>query len=111
MITYRATLDVPTHTWSVVTRWITAHRRAHDIRPWQRAATARAQAMEWWLYTHCPTTGAPTALLTERFDKTAEQPEPEDTDEPTSDALYDTALTAEEGLWARSGWIGESPRV
>lgn len=45
MITYRATLDVPTHTWSVVTRWITAHRRAHDIRPWQRAATARAQAL------------------------------------------------------------------
>jgi len=45
LITYRATLDVPTHTWSVVTRWITAHRRAHDIRPWQRAATARAQAL------------------------------------------------------------------
>ncbi|MDF2846944.1 MAG: family transposase [Oerskovia sp.] len=45
MITYRATLDVPAHTLTVVTRWITAHRRARDIRPWQRAATARTQAL------------------------------------------------------------------
>lgn len=65
------------------------------------------RAMERWLYTHCPATGAPTALLTEPLDKPADQPEPEDPDEPTSASLYDTALTAEEGLWARSGWIGD----
>ena len=45
MITYGATLDVPAHTLTVVTRWIAAHRRARDIRPWQRAATARTQAL------------------------------------------------------------------
>ncbi|MEK8225024.1 hypothetical protein NKG05_00970 [Oerskovia sp. M15] len=45
MITYGATLDVPAHTLTVVTRWIAAHRRARGIRPWQRAATARTQAL------------------------------------------------------------------
>ncbi len=45
MITYRASLDVPAHTLRVVTRWIGAHRRAHDMRPKQRVATARTQAI------------------------------------------------------------------
>ena len=45
MITYRATLDVPAHTLRTVTRWIGAHRRVRDIRPWQRVATARTQAL------------------------------------------------------------------
>lgn len=45
LITDRATLDVPAHTLAIVTRWITAHRRRRDIRPWQRAATARTQAL------------------------------------------------------------------
>lgn len=45
MVTYRATLDVPAHTLAVVTRWLTAHRRATDTRPWQRVATAGTQAL------------------------------------------------------------------
>jgi hypothetical protein len=45
VITYRATLDVPTHTVFVVSDWLTAHRRAHDTRPWQRAATPYKQAV------------------------------------------------------------------
>ena len=45
MITYRATLDVPAHTLRTVTRWLTTHRRRTDDRPWQRAATPRAQAL------------------------------------------------------------------
>ncbi len=45
MITYRATLDVPFSTVARVSRWIQAHRRAHDERPWQRAATCWAQAV------------------------------------------------------------------
>jgi hypothetical protein len=45
VITYRATLDVPTHTVLVVSDWLTAHRRAHDTRPWQRAATPYKQAV------------------------------------------------------------------
>lgn len=45
MITYRATLDVPEHTLTVVARWIHAHRRTNDIRPWQRAASPREQAL------------------------------------------------------------------
>jgi hypothetical protein len=45
VITYRATLDVPAETVSLVSRWLAAHRRAHDRRPWQRAATPYVQAV------------------------------------------------------------------
>ena len=45
MITYRATLDVPAETLRVVASWLLAHRKAHDTRPWQRAATPYVQAI------------------------------------------------------------------
>lgn len=45
MITYRATLDVPVSTVARVSAWLQAHRRAHDVRPWQRAATCWTQAV------------------------------------------------------------------
>ncbi len=45
MITYRATLDVPCETAACVSRWLAAHRKIHDARPWQRAATPYAQAV------------------------------------------------------------------
>lgn len=45
MITYRATLDVPDHTLAQVSRWLAGHRKIHDARPWQRAATPYVQAV------------------------------------------------------------------
>ena len=45
MITYRATLDVPIDTLRQVSRWLTAHRKGRDARPWQRAATPYVQAV------------------------------------------------------------------
>ena len=45
MITYRATLDVPEQTAFCVSRWLAAHRKVHDVRPWQRAATPFVQAV------------------------------------------------------------------
>ncbi|WP_415170895.1 hypothetical protein [Nocardioides sp.] len=45
MITYRASLDVPTQTLVTVCRWLREHRRVHDRRPWQRAAGVHAQAV------------------------------------------------------------------
>lgn len=45
MITYRATLDVPVYTVALVSRWLAAHRRRVDRRPWQRAATPYVQAV------------------------------------------------------------------
>ena len=45
MISYRATLDVPVSTLVQVTAWLNRHRQAHDVRPWQRAATCRTQAI------------------------------------------------------------------
>jgi hypothetical protein len=45
VITYRATLDVPAPTVRIVSRWLLAHRKQHDARPWQRAATPYVQAV------------------------------------------------------------------
>lgn len=45
MITYRASLDVPTQTLATVCRWLREHRRRHDQRPWQRAAGVYVQAV------------------------------------------------------------------
>ena len=45
MLSYRATLDVPSATARTVARWLSAHRRAHDVRPHQRAATCWVQAV------------------------------------------------------------------
>lgn len=45
MITYRATVDVPEQTLTTLARWLTAHRKLYDSRPWQRAATPWMQAI------------------------------------------------------------------
>jgi hypothetical protein len=45
VITYRATLDVPAETVRQVAGWLSAHRKAHDRAPWQRAATPFVQAV------------------------------------------------------------------
>lgn len=65
------------------------------------------RAMEWWLYTHCATAGTPHTLITNPSPEPAEDTDPDKDDEPTSATLYDTGLAAEEGLWERSGWIGD----
>ena len=38
-MSYRATLDVPVSTARTISGWLAAHRKAHDIRPGQQAAT------------------------------------------------------------------------
>jgi len=45
VITYRASLDVPTETVRVVSSWLLTHRKHHDLRSWQRAATPYVQAI------------------------------------------------------------------
>lgn len=59
MITYRATLPVPFETVARVSGWLRAHRRAHDARPWQRAASCWRQAilvLRWFTHdTDLPT--------------------------------------------------------
>ena len=45
MLSYPATLDVPESIAHTICLWLAAHRRAHDARPWQRAATCRVQAV------------------------------------------------------------------
>lgn len=45
MLSYPATLTVPIETCARVSRWIQAHRKRVDDRPWQRAATCWTQAV------------------------------------------------------------------
>lgn len=45
MIAHRATLDVPDDLFHIVVCWLSQHRRDHDARPWQRAASCRSQAI------------------------------------------------------------------
>jgi hypothetical protein len=45
VLLYRATLPVPIETVARVSRWLQAHRKRVDSRPWQRAATCRTQAV------------------------------------------------------------------
>lgn len=45
MITHAATLEVPRDTAVQVSRWLRAHRRRVDARPWQRAATCWTQTV------------------------------------------------------------------
>lgn len=45
MLSYRATLEVPVATARTVASWLAAHRKAHDIRPYQRAASCWKQAL------------------------------------------------------------------
>lgn len=45
MITYRATLPIPDALFHRVVRLLRRYRAWHDQRPWQRAASCRAQAV------------------------------------------------------------------
>ena len=45
VLSYRATVDVPITTVRTISGWLTAHRRAYDIRPHQRACTTWGQAV------------------------------------------------------------------
>jgi hypothetical protein len=61
----------------------------------------RRRAVEWFLVLHELDLNHAIALATP-----AEPPRPKPVEEPKGPALYDSGLTAEEGLWTRSGWAG-----
>ena len=45
MLSYRATLDLPDTIVRRISAWLSAHRRRHDRRPWQRAKSCWTQAV------------------------------------------------------------------
>ena len=63
----------------------------------------RRRAVEWFLLLH----EIPIEQAHEHADEPTPQSAPRVAEEPHGPALYDTGLTAEEGLWHRSGWIGD----
>lgn len=65
------------------------------------------RALEWWLYTNTKPV-RPTSAMLDHSPEPNDQPDPVTDEEHTSStSLYDTGLSAEEGLWTRSGWIGD----
>lgn len=82
-----------------------------DLLRRHRGMTSNHQrrAAQWWCYLHSTKPKPPAALIQPEH----WQPPPPETitiDEPTGPASYDTATTAEEGLWTRTGWAGRSHR-
>ena len=66
------------------------------------------RAVEWWLYTHSEAPAPPHTLVGPEHHQPAKPPAAAPTVELIGPAEYDTATTAEEGLWARRGWGGRS---
>jgi len=64
--------------------------------------THRRRAVEWFLLLH--------EIPIDQAHKHAHRPEPKQPELPADESLgpafYDTALSAEEGLWTRTGWAG-----
>jgi hypothetical protein len=61
------------------------------------------RAVEWFLTLHELDMNTALTLATPIVKASPATPE-----EPDGPALYDTALTAEEGLWTRTGWAGRT---
>lgn len=64
------------------------------------------RTVEWWLYQHSENPRRPTDLI--HSEHSATQSSTSDTEEAIGPAGYDTATSAEEGLWARKGWAGHT---
>lgn len=45
VLSYRATLTLPRTISRTILRWLSAHRRAHDTRPWHRAVSPWVQTV------------------------------------------------------------------
>lgn len=63
------------------------------------------RAIEWWLYLHSEFPN-PGRVLAEHQPQQARPSRPRHTEPASGPALYDTGLTADEGLWLRAGWAG-----
>lgn len=63
------------------------------------------RAVEWFLYLNSQNP-SPAHHLIEDHHYQPQKPPEQNVDEHLGPALYDTATTAEEGLWDRAGWAG-----
>jgi len=92
------------------TNWIEGGTNAmlRDLLHRHRGMSEEHQrrAIEWWLLHHGAVDINPHDLVRPEHLQPPTKPKP--LDEPDGPALYDTGLTAEEGLWHRRGWAGRS---
>ena len=73
-------------------------------------AEHQLRAIEWWLFTHAIEPTSPASLVRPEHHQqpTARDHDEKPFEESPGPALYDTGLTADEGLWHRRGWAGHS---
>lgn len=71
------------------------------------SSSHQRRAVEWWCYLHSPAPKPPRDLIQPAHYTPAPTHQAR-AEEPIGLALYDTGLTAEEGLWTRKGWAGRS---
>jgi len=62
--------------------------------------------VEWYLHQRSDNPQPPHRLIREEHYKPLTPPPPTTLDEPAGPDELGTAATADEGLWARTGWAG-----
>jgi hypothetical protein len=92
------------------TNWIEGGTNAmlRDLLHRHRGMTEEHQrrAIEWWLLQHGAVAVEPHHLVRPEHHQPPVKAKP--VPEADGPALYDTGLSAEEGLWQRHGWAGRS---
>jgi hypothetical protein len=84
---------------------INAQIKALTLRHRGMTPAHQRRAIEWWAYLHSTKPATPADLI--RPEHWQPAPPPALPDEPTP-GDWGTATTAEEGLWDRKGWAGQS---
>lgn len=64
------------------------------------------RAIEWYLYLHSENPVPPAGLIRPEQHTPARLPAQTAVEHPDGPEEYGNAATAEEGLWARTGWAG-----
>jgi hypothetical protein len=68
----------------------------------------RKRAIEWYLYLHSEQPTPPAKLIQARHYQPAKTRTTAPTEQNPGPELYSTGLSANEGLWHRTGWAGRS---
>ena len=66
------------------------------------------RAIEWWAYLHSPAPKPSSSLIRPEHWQPASAPRPTFDDTTMIPGGWGATLTAEEGLWARTGWAGRT---
>ena len=99
-----ATLQVPSST-NGIEGGTNAQMRLLLLHHRGMPETHQRRAIEWWLYLHSEHPD-PGRVVTDQQRQPSKPIRPQQREPEPGPVLYDTALSADEGLWLRQGWAG-----